>query len=94
MQSLRAGFTLFCIHWFVAPGRQAARMVGRGGSIPSTTRIRAMASDDTQMPTMPMPTVMQTSKAEEGPVKGEAWAVLRALVLLVGGLLLVGYLIG
>ena len=37
--------------------------------------------------------VMHTSKEEEGPVRGEGWVVLRALLLLVGGLLLVGYVI-
>jgi len=37
--------------------------------------------------------VMRNSKEEEGPVKGELWAVLRALAALVGIIILVGYVI-
>jgi len=37
--------------------------------------------------------VMRNSKEEEGPVKGELWAVLRALVVLVGIIILIGYAI-
>jgi len=36
---------------------------------------------------------MRNSKEEEGPVKGELWAVLRALVVLVGIIILIGYAI-
>ena len=44
--------------------------------------------------TSPLPyKVIQTSKEDEGPVRGEGWVVLRAFLLLVGGLILVGYVI-
>jgi hypothetical protein len=37
--------------------------------------------------------VLRSSKEEEGPVKGEFWAVLRAVTVLVGVIILVGFLI-
>lgn len=49
-----------------------------------------MAIENTPQPAS---TIMHTSKEEEGPVRGEAWVVLRALGLLVGGMMLAGYLI-
>lgn len=39
-------------------------------------------------------TVIRIAKAEEGPAKGEFWAVLRALVFLLCGILVVAYIIG
>jgi hypothetical protein len=39
-------------------------------------------------------TVIRIAKAEEGPAKGEFWAVLRAAVFLVAGILIVGWIIG
>ncbi|WP_421990336.1 hypothetical protein [Roseococcus sp.] len=39
-------------------------------------------------------TVIRIAKAEEGTSKGEFWAVLRAVVFLVAGILLLGYIIG
>lgn len=38
--------------------------------------------------------VKRTSKEEEGPVKGELWAVLRSLILLIGAIGVIGYVIG
>lgn len=37
--------------------------------------------------------VKSTAKADESPAKGEVWAVLRAVLLLIGGILVLGYLI-
>jgi len=37
--------------------------------------------------------VMRSSKEEEGPVRGELWAVLRALSVLIGVIILIGYVI-
>jgi len=37
---------------------------------------------------------MRISKEEEGSSKGEFWAVLRALAVLIGAVMLIGYLIG
>ncbi|MDB5413483.1 MAG: hypothetical protein JWR10_1818 [Rubritepida sp.] len=37
--------------------------------------------------------VIRISKAEEGSAKGEFWAVLRAVIFLVGGILVLGYII-
>jgi hypothetical protein len=45
------------------------------------------------IPQRPPVNVMRSSKEEEGPVKGEIWAVLRALAFLVGFIILVGYVI-
>lgn len=45
------------------------------------------------IPQRPPINVIRSSKEEEGPVKGEIWAVLRALGLLVGFIILVGYVI-
>jgi hypothetical protein len=39
-------------------------------------------------------TVIRIAKAEEGSAKGEFWAVLRAVIFLVCGILVLGYLIG
>jgi hypothetical protein len=49
-----------------------------------------MALKDTSPPPYK---VIETSKDEEGSARGEGWAVLRAFLLLVGGLILVGYVI-
>jgi len=38
-------------------------------------------------------TVMRSSKEEEGPVKGELWAVLRAFSALIGVIMVIGYLV-
>ncbi|MDB5413358.1 MAG: hypothetical protein JWR10_1693 [Rubritepida sp.] len=38
-------------------------------------------------------TVMYISKPEEGPAAGEGWVVFRAAILLVSGILVLGYLI-
>ncbi|MEI6160467.1 MAG: hypothetical protein WCP77_11565 [Roseococcus sp.] len=45
------------------------------------------------IPQRPPINVMSSSKEEEGPVKGEIWAVLRALGVLVGVIILIGFLI-
>lgn len=45
------------------------------------------------IPQRPPVTVIRSSKEEEGPVKGEVWAVLRAMALLVAFIILLGYLI-
>lgn len=45
------------------------------------------------IPQRPPINVMSSSKEEEGPVKGEIWAVLRALAVLVGVIVLIGFLI-
>lgn len=45
------------------------------------------------IPQRPPINVIRSSKEEEGPVEGEIWAVLRALALLVGFIMLVGYVI-
>jgi hypothetical protein len=45
------------------------------------------------MPRRPPVNVMSSAKEEEGPVKGEFWAVLRALGVLVGVILVIGYVI-
>ncbi|UPY39232.1 hypothetical protein [Sediminicoccus sp. KRV36] len=45
------------------------------------------------IPQRPPINVLRSSKEEEGPVKGEIWAVLRALAVLVGFIILVGWLI-
>ena len=37
---------------------------------------------------------MWISKEEEGSSKGELWAVLRALGLVIGAIVLIGYIIG
>ena len=37
--------------------------------------------------------VMRSSKEEEGPVKGELWAVLRALGVLVAVIIVIGFVI-
>jgi hypothetical protein len=39
-------------------------------------------------------TVIRISKPEEGSAKGEFWAVLRAVVFLIVGILVLGYVIG
>lgn len=39
-------------------------------------------------------TVIRIAKAEEGSAKGEFWAVLRAVIFLVCGILVLGYIIG
>ncbi|WP_165585346.1 hypothetical protein [Roseococcus sp. SYP-B2431] len=39
-------------------------------------------------------TVIRIAKAEEGSAKGEFWAVLRAVIFLVVGILVLGYVIG
>jgi hypothetical protein len=39
-------------------------------------------------------TVIRIAKPEEGSSKGEFWAVLRAVVFLVVGILVLGYIIG
>ncbi len=51
------------------------------------------ASADSLMPQRPPVNVIRSSKDEEGPVKGELWAVLRALGVLVGVIMLIGFLI-
>jgi hypothetical protein len=45
------------------------------------------------IPRRPPINVMSSAKEEEGPVKGEIWAVLRALAVLMGFIILVGFLI-
>jgi hypothetical protein len=45
------------------------------------------------IPQRPPINVMRSSKDEEGPVKGEIWAVLRALAVLVGVIVLIGFVI-
>jgi hypothetical protein len=45
------------------------------------------------VPRRPPVNVIRLSKEEEGPVKGEFWAVLRALALLTGAIVLIGYVI-
>lgn len=45
------------------------------------------------VPQRPPINVISSSKEEEGPVKGEIWAVLRALAVLVGLIVLVGFVI-
>ena len=37
---------------------------------------------------------IRISKEEEGSAKGEIWAVLRALIAVVGAVVVIGYLIG
>ncbi len=39
-------------------------------------------------------TVIRIAKPEEGSAKGEFWAVLRAVIFLICGILLLGYIIG
>jgi len=39
-------------------------------------------------------TVIRIAKVEEGPAKGEFWAVLRAIIFLICGILVLGYIIG
>lgn len=39
-------------------------------------------------------TVIRIAKAEEGSAKGEFWAVLRAVIFLVCGIFILGYIIG
>lgn len=39
-------------------------------------------------------TVIRIAKAEEGSPKGEFWAVLRAVIFLICGILVLGYIIG
>lgn len=50
-------------------------------------------SADALMPQRPPVNVIRISKEEEGPVKGELWAVLRALGVLVGAIIVIGYVI-
>lgn len=45
------------------------------------------------IPQRPPVNVLRSSKEEEGPVKGEIWAVLRALVVLVGLIVAIGFVI-
>jgi hypothetical protein len=45
------------------------------------------------VPRRPPVNVIRLSKEEEGPVKGEFWALARALGLLIGAILLLGYII-
>lgn len=45
------------------------------------------------IPQRPPVNVIRSSKEEEGPVKGEIWAVLRALAVLVGVIVLIGFVI-
>ena len=45
------------------------------------------------MPQRPPVNVISSSKEEEGPVKGEIWAVMRALAVLIGFILVIGFLI-
>lgn len=39
-------------------------------------------------------TVIRIAKEEEGSEKGEFWAVLRAVIFLICGILVLGYIIG
>ena len=45
------------------------------------------------VPRRPPVNVISLSKEEEGPVKGEFWALARALALLVGAIVVIGYVI-
>ncbi|MBS7791347.1 hypothetical protein KTR66_15200 [Roseococcus sp. SDR] len=45
------------------------------------------------VPRRPPVNVISLSKEEEGPVKGEFWALARALGLLIGAIVLIGYII-
>lgn len=45
------------------------------------------------VPRRPPVNVIRLSKEEEGPVKGEFWALFRALSLLVGAIVVIGYVI-
>jgi hypothetical protein len=45
------------------------------------------------VPRRPPVNVLRSSKEEEGPVKGEIWAVLRALTVLVGLIVVIGFVI-
>jgi hypothetical protein len=45
------------------------------------------------VPRRPPVNVIRLSKEEEGPVKGEFWALARALALLVGTMVVIGYVI-
>ena len=51
------------------------------------------ASTEVIMPQRPPVNVIRSSKEEEGPVKGELWAVLRALSVLVLVIIFIGYII-
>ncbi len=37
------------------------------------------------------PQVLTTARPEEGPARGEAWMVVRALLLILGGIAIVSY---
>lgn len=39
------------------------------------------------------PRILGNSKPEEGEAKGEGWAVMRSLMLLIGGMVVLSYLI-
>lgn len=51
------------------------------------------ASNEAIVPQESPANVMRSSKEEEGPVKGELWAVLRALGVLVAVIIVIGFVI-
>lgn len=51
------------------------------------------APPGSMLPQRPPVNEIRSSKEEEGPVKGEFWAVLRAMAVLVGIIVLLGFLI-
>lgn len=56
--------------------------------------IEQEAPSDGVTPLRDSANVMRISKEEEGSSKGEFWAFLRALAVLIGAIMLIGYLIG
>lgn len=55
-------------------------------------------SDDSAIPSRlakrnDAPTAIRIAHPEDGEARGETWALIRAVVLLVGGILLVGWLL-
>lgn len=41
--------------------------------------------------TAPEPQVLSTARSDEGPARGEGWMVVRALLLILGGIAIVSY---
>ena len=56
--------------------------------------IEQEARSEAVIPKRASANVMRISKEEEGSSKGELWAVLRALGLVIGAIVLIGYIIG